>query len=100
MNATEATKPSVYRQCGLRMRAEMELHLPDSPGDGWDVDVRWGPDIDDTHEPPPGEVLAIYEAGGTGDEIHAHAWLENDGRPLEGVDSFSAYQRPTTEAPE
>ena len=38
--------------------------------------------------------------GGAGDEIHAHAWLEIDDRPLEGVDSFSAFQRPTTEAPE
>jgi hypothetical protein len=30
---------------------------------------------------------------GTGEELHAHAWLEIDGRPLESVTEFSVFQR-------
>lgn len=29
-----------------------------------------------------------------GDELHAHAWVEIDGRPLEYVGAFDAFQRP------
>jgi hypothetical protein len=50
----------VYAQCGLRIRSEFDLHLPVAPGDAWDVDVRWGPDIFDSHEPPPGSEVAHY----------------------------------------
>jgi hypothetical protein len=53
----------VYTQCGLRLRSELELHLPDSPVPGFDVDVRWGEDILDTTEPPPGTVIAAYGSG-------------------------------------
>jgi len=31
--------------------------------------------------------------GGTGDDIHAHAWLEVDGRPVEAVGAFRAFER-------
>lgn len=36
--------------------------------------------------------------GGVGDEVHAHAWLELDGRPLEPVTEFTAFQQPATRA--
>jgi hypothetical protein len=42
------------------MRSEVEMALPRSSGDGFDVDVRWGPDIPDTSVPPSGEVIASY----------------------------------------
>jgi hypothetical protein len=58
------TKRYVYAQCGLRIRSELQLHLPESAGDGWDVDVRWGADIDDSSAPPPGEIIASYESRG------------------------------------
>jgi hypothetical protein len=29
---------------------------------------------------------------GTGDDIHAHAWLEIDGRPLEAVGAFTPFE--------
>jgi hypothetical protein len=47
----------------MRLRSEVELALPTSHDDGWDVDVRWGPDIRDSIDSPPGEVVAIYETG-------------------------------------
>lgn len=56
-----ATGAGVYFQCGLRMRSEVELDLPLVAGDGCDVDVRWGPDIHDSSEVPPGEVIASYD---------------------------------------
>ena len=56
-----APEASVYYQCGLRLRSEVELDLPLVPGDGYDVDVRWGPDIHDSSEVPPGEVIASYD---------------------------------------
>ncbi len=34
---------------------------------------------------------------GTGDSIHAHAWLEIDGRPLETVTGFRAFQQTPVE---
>jgi hypothetical protein len=54
-----------YALCGVRVRSELELHLPPSTVDGWDVDVRWGSDVHDTSGPPPGEVIAAYETGET-----------------------------------
>lgn len=56
--------PAVYEQCGLRIRSEVALHLPESAGDRWDVDVRWGMDIHDSAEQPPGEIVAAYESKG------------------------------------
>ncbi len=58
MSAPEA---SIYYQCGLRIRSEVDLDLPLVAGDGYDVDVRWGPDIDNSSEVPPGEVIASYD---------------------------------------
>jgi hypothetical protein len=58
-----AAERPVYVQCGLRLRSEVELRLPTSPGDGFDVDVRWGDDIVDSGEPPPGDVIAAYGSG-------------------------------------
>jgi hypothetical protein len=55
--------PTVYAQCGLRLRSEVELHLPIAAGEGFDVDVRWGPDLADSGVPPPGEVIAAYSSG-------------------------------------
>jgi hypothetical protein len=54
---------TVYSQCGLRVRSEIELPLPPIESDAWDVDVRWGADIDDSDHPPPGEVIASYGSG-------------------------------------
>jgi hypothetical protein len=56
------TEAPVYVQCGLRLRSEVELHLPVSLGGEWDVDVNWGADIDDTSEPPEGEVFAASDS--------------------------------------
>lgn len=42
------------------MRSEIEVALPRSTTDRWDIDVRQGPDIPNSAEPPPGEVLASY----------------------------------------
>jgi len=53
----------VYVQCGMRIRSEIEMHLPHLPSSEWDVDVRWGPPIVDTTPPPPGEVIASYVQG-------------------------------------
>jgi hypothetical protein len=58
------SQPPVYTQCGLRIRSELDLHLPEAAGEGWDVDVRWGPDIHDSDVPPPGEVIAAHDFKG------------------------------------
>ena len=55
----------LYMQCGLRLRSELELALPRSLGEGWDVDICWGPDLHNSVEPPPGEVVAVYEVEDT-----------------------------------
>ena len=55
--------PAVYAQCGLRLRSEIDLPLPIALGDGFDVDVHWGPDLADSSAPPPGEVIAAYGSG-------------------------------------
>ena len=52
-----------YLQCGLRLRSEIELHLPLAPDEGADVEVRWGPDIHDSSESPPGELIAAFGSG-------------------------------------
>lgn len=36
--------------------------------------------------------------GGLGGDVHAHAWLELDGRPLEPVTGFTAFEQTTTRA--
>ena len=53
--------PTVYSQCGLRLRSEVEVSLPTIAGSAWDVDVVWGPDVDDTTTPPAGDLVASYE---------------------------------------
>jgi hypothetical protein len=53
----------VYAQCGLRVRSEVELHLPIALGDEFDVDVSWGADIADSSALPPGDVIAAYGSG-------------------------------------
>jgi hypothetical protein len=55
--------PLTYLQCGLRLRSDIELHLPLADGDGADVEVRWGRDIHESGEPPPGEVIAAFGSG-------------------------------------
>jgi hypothetical protein len=55
--------PRTYLQCGLRLRSEVELHLPAAPDEGADVEVSWGPDIHGSAEPPPGEVIAAFGSG-------------------------------------
>lgn len=54
-------EPAVYAQCGIQMRSEVELALPITASDAWDVDVRVGADIHDSAETPPGEILAVFE---------------------------------------
>jgi hypothetical protein len=56
---------SVYRQCGMLMRSEVSLDLPVTSNERWDVDVRWGPDVLECADPPPGELLAEYVSGDT-----------------------------------
>lgn len=57
------TPASVYVQCGLRIRSEVETALSTHTNGEYDVDVRWGPDILNSAELPPGEVIASYGEG-------------------------------------
>lgn len=51
----------MYDLCGLGVRSEIELHLPEAAGDGdVDVDVVWG-DPTDTSDSPDGEIVASLE---------------------------------------
>lgn len=59
------SEPKVYAQCGLLMRSAVALDLPTSVVDRWDVDVRWGDDTRESHDFPPGEVIAEYGDGET-----------------------------------
>jgi hypothetical protein len=52
--------PTVYSQCGLRLRSEIDVSLPTIDGSAWDVDVVWGPDVDDTNA-ARGDLVASYE---------------------------------------
>lgn len=54
---------AVHLQCGLRIRSEFPLDLPRGDADEWDVDVSWGGDIDDSKDPPPGELVARFAEG-------------------------------------
>ena len=54
------SEPSTYSVCGLRLRSELELNLPPSADGVWDVDIRWGANIDDSGAPPPGQSIASF----------------------------------------
>lgn len=47
-----------YQQCGLRIRSEIDLHLPSAPFDTADVELCWGPDLDEAESWPEGSVVA------------------------------------------
>jgi hypothetical protein len=48
-----------YAQCGLRIRSELELELPEVVGDAHDIDVLRGTDLDEADDgPPPGDEVA------------------------------------------
>jgi hypothetical protein len=51
----------VYWQCGVRVRSQLELHLPVATGSEFDVEVRWGSDIHDTADPLPGDDVVSYD---------------------------------------
>jgi hypothetical protein len=51
----------IYLQCGVRVRSQLELHLPVVPGSEFDVDVRWGSDVNDTGQPLPGDDIVSYD---------------------------------------
>ena len=53
-------EPATYSVCGLRLRSELELNLPQSADGVWDVDIRWGADIDDSGAPPTGQAIASF----------------------------------------
>jgi hypothetical protein len=53
-------EPKTYSVCGLRLRSELELNLPPCADGTWDVDVRWGEDIDDSGAPLPGQPIASF----------------------------------------
>lgn len=50
----------VYTQCGMALRSEIPLDLTASTDTPWDVDVRLGPETNDSWLPPSGEVVAAY----------------------------------------
>jgi hypothetical protein len=50
-------RPKVYLLCGMRMRSDVPLHLPEAEGAEWDLDVRYGNHCK-TARRPPGEVIA------------------------------------------
>jgi len=56
-----------YDLCGLGVRSEFELHLPESPSGEFDVDVAWGGPVD-TSDPPPGIVVASLDVGTAADD--------------------------------
>lgn len=58
MNRNSAT---VYLQCGMRVRSELELHLPIASDGDFDVDVSWGPEITNTADRLPGEPIVSYD---------------------------------------
>jgi hypothetical protein len=60
------TTGSVYANCGLRIRSEIELHLPLADVEIADVEVVLGADLVDRGETPPGEIVARDEAHGEG----------------------------------
>lgn len=66
------SNPPIYMQCGLRMSSEIEISLPLSAGDGCDVEVRWGTDIQDSAEAPPGDVIASYGEGSSAWYVVTH----------------------------
>lgn len=72
-------RTTVYAQCGLRLRSEIELALPISPDDEWDVSIRRGPDLHPSTDPPPGAVVAMFE---TGDDAWYTATVSDDGYRL------------------
>jgi hypothetical protein len=53
-------EPATYSLCGLRLRSELELNLPLCADGVWDVDIRWGADIDNSGAPPPGKAIASF----------------------------------------
>lgn len=55
----------IYEQCGLRMRSEVEVSLPVSQSEEFDIDVRWGDDVDTTMPFTDGNVIASYGEGDT-----------------------------------
>jgi hypothetical protein len=54
--------PTIYEQCGLRIRSEVELHLPVVDGGTPDVDITIGDDLDDARSEPAGEPVASLDA--------------------------------------
>lgn len=51
----------------MRIRSEIDLFLPrahDDDARSFDVEVRWGSYIDDSHAYPPGVVVAEFDDGG------------------------------------
>ena len=71
--------PRIYAQCGMRLRAPLDLRLPEATTDDWDVDVTWGADLTECRERPSGELVAEldledgswwYRASWTGSEYH------------------------------
>lgn len=52
---------NVYEHCGLRIRSELDLHLPIASdiGDDVDIELRWGSSVvGGTHDHPDGELIA------------------------------------------
>jgi hypothetical protein len=71
--------PRMYEQCGMRLRAPLDLRLPEATADDWDVDVTWGADLVECRDRPDGELVAElalddgawwYRATWTGSEYH------------------------------
>lgn len=44
--------------CGLRIKSELDLHLPSGDFESADVELRWGPDLDDSESWPDGPIIA------------------------------------------
>jgi hypothetical protein len=60
------TTAAIYDICGLRVRSEIELHLPRADDSSVDVEIVLGPDLDDDGGVPLGEIVARDEAHGMG----------------------------------
>jgi hypothetical protein len=48
-----------YEQLGLRIRSEIDLHLPVASFEAADIELRWGRDLDDSESWPDGPIVAV-----------------------------------------
>ena len=95
-----------YSQCGLRIRSEVELALPPLPDGGWDVDVRWGHDLDAPEPPSRNSPIAALGDGADAWYVVEHhhggyrAWFQGCGDFVIDADCSQVTIYPQDERPD